>query len=138
MHTLRNFAIGLAFLVGAAAHAAPVVVTNPAQSGETIDSTTVKSIFRGKKLAWDSKAPVIVAVLKDGSTHEAFLKTAFNISASAFANHWRSVTMTGAGVAPKTFSSEEELLQFVASTPGAIGYVDEANASGAIHKVALE
>ena len=129
--------LGLAVAAAVSASAAPVVVTHPELGSETIDGGTIKAVFRGKKVAWSNKTPVTVAILKGGTVHEEFLKTAFNISASAFSNHWRLTAMTGGGVAPKEFATEQELLQFVSSTPGAIGYVDEASAGEAVRKVAI-
>jgi len=40
--------------------------------------------------------------------------------------------MTGGGTAPKTFDKEEDLRKFVAETPGAIGFVDSANADASV------
>lgn len=36
------------------------------------------------------------------------------------------------GTAPKTFEKEEDLRKFVAETPGAIGFVDSANADASV------
>jgi hypothetical protein len=54
------------------------------------------------------------------------------MSVSAFNNHWRRLAMTGGGTAPKSFDKEEDLRKFVAETPGAIGFVDSANADASV------
>jgi hypothetical protein len=54
------------------------------------------------------------------------------MSSSAFNNHWRRLAMTGGGTSPHSFETEDELLKFVASTPGAIGFVDEAKVDGTV------
>ena len=54
------------------------------------------------------------------------------MNVSAFNNHWRRLAMTGGGTAPKAFDKEEDLRKFVAETPGAIGFVDAANADSSV------
>ncbi|MGH8020002.1 MAG: hypothetical protein ACREIA_17330 [Opitutaceae bacterium] len=138
MKAVRNALVLLALAAGLNGFAAPVVVTNSGIESEGLNSSTIKAVFKGKKVSWKNNTPVVLAVLKEGPVHEEFLKTAFDISPSAFSNHWRLTAMSGGGIAPKTFASEAELLQFVSSTPGAIGYVDEASANDSVKKVALE
>jgi ABC-type phosphate transport system substrate-binding protein len=137
MKTLRFIFAGLALFTGLQAWSAPVVITNPSLGAETIDADTIRSVFRGKKVAWGNKSAVIVAVLKGGAVHDAFLKQAFNISASSFSNYWRLTTMSGGATAPKEFANEDELLKFVAATPGAIGYLDETKLNTDVRSIAL-
>ncbi len=63
---------------------------------------------------------------------DSFLQGAVDMNASAFGNHWRRLAMTGGGTAPKSFDKEEDLRKFVAETPGAIGFVDSANADASV------
>jgi len=54
------------------------------------------------------------------------------MNASTFTNHWRRLSMTGGGTAPKFFEKADELRKFVAETPGAIGFVDPASVDGSV------
>jgi hypothetical protein len=119
-------------LCGASAFAAPALIGNKNVASEKLDSATVKAVFLGKKVAWDGAGRVTLAVLKGGPVAEDFLKGAVEMSVSAFNNHWRRLAMTGGGTAPKSFEKEEELRKFVAETPGAIGFIDSANADASI------
>ncbi len=111
---------------------------NAGLKDESIDAATIKSVFRGKKVSWNNKTPVTVAILKGGGVHEEFLKEAFNISPSAFSNYWRLTAMSGGASAPKEFASEDDLLKFVAATPGAIGYVDDARVTADVRSIPVE
>ena len=123
----------LAVAAFAPAFAAPVLIGNKNIAGEKLDAASLKSVFLGKKVAWDGAGGrVILAVLKGGDVAEAFLKGAVEMNASAFNNHWRRLAMTGGGTAPKSFEKEEDLRKFVADTPGAIGFVDSANADASV------
>ncbi len=116
----------------AAAHAAPVVIANKNVAAEKLDAAGLKAVLLGKKVAWDSAGRVVLAVLKAGPVADEFLQKAAEMNASAFNNHWRRLAMTGGGTAPKTFDKEEDLRKFVAETPGAIGFVDSANADASV------
>jgi len=112
--------------------AAPVLIGNKNVVGEKIDSATLKSVFLGKKVAWDSAGRVSLAVLKSGPVADCFLQGAVEMNASSFNNHWRRLAMTGGGTAPKAFEKEEELRKYVAETPGAIGFVEAGSADASV------
>lgn len=123
----RLCALALVSLVCTSAHAASALIGNKNVAAEKLDAATLKSVFLGKKVAWDGAGRVVLAVLKTGPVADEFLKGAVDMTASAFNNHWRRLAMTGGGTAPKSFDKEEDLRKFVAETPGAIGFIDSAN-----------
>jgi len=130
---LRRFAACAAlFATMAAASAAPAVIANKNVAAEKLDAAGLKAVLLGKKVAWDSAGRVVLAVLKSGPVADEFLQKAADMNASAFSNHWRRLAMTGGGTAPKAFDKEEDLRKFVAETPGAIGFVDSANADASV------
>lgn len=131
--TFLRRALALAVLcLGASAFAAPVLIGNKNVAAEKLDAATVKAVFLGKKVSWDGAGRVALAVLKGGPVADAFLQGAVDMNTSAFNNHWRRLAMTGGGTAPKSFEKEEDLRKFVAETPGAIGFVDSANADASV------
>jgi len=122
--------LALAFTRG---WAAPALIGNKNVAGEKLDAATLKSIFLGKKVAWDGAGGrVILAVLKGGPVADEFLKGAVDMNSSGFNNYWRRLAMTGGGSAPKSFEKEEDLRKFVSETPGAIGFVDSASADASV------
>jgi ABC-type phosphate transport system substrate-binding protein len=129
---LRLFA-GAAFALAAlGASAAPAAIGHKNVAAEKLDAATLKAVFLGKKVSWDTAGRVTLAVLKSGPVADEFLKGAADMNASAFNNHWRRLAMTGGGTAPKAFDKEEDLRKFVAETPGAIGFIDAANADASV------
>lgn len=136
----HNFtrALALLALTTTAAFAAPTVIGNKNIAAEKLDAGTAKAVFLGKKVSWDSGGRVVLAVLKAGPVADEFLGKSVEMNASAFSNHWRRLAMTGGGTAPKFFEKEEELRKFVAETPGAIGFVDSANADASVATLALQ
>lgn len=122
----------LALATALSVSAAPALIGHKNVAAEKIDAATLKSVLLGKKVAWDSAGRVTLAVLKAGPVAEEFLKANADMTVSAFNNHWRRLAMTGGGTAPKSFEKEEDLRKFVADTPGAIGFVDAANADASV------
>ena len=114
------------------AFATATLIGNPGIAHEKLDASTVKAVFLGKKVAWDSAGRITLAVLKGGPVADEFLKGAVDMNSSAFNNHWRRLAMTGGGTAPKTFDKEEELRKFVSETAGAIGFIDSANVDDSV------
>ena len=131
--SIRTFALLVACaFICARGVAAPVLIGNKNVAAEKLDAATIKSIFLGKKVAWDSAGRITLAVLKGGPVAEEYFKSAVEMTASAFNNHWRRLAMTGGGTAPKSFEKEEDLRKFVAETPGAVGFIDSANADDSV------
>jgi ABC-type phosphate transport system substrate-binding protein len=131
--TIRLLAILAVFtVVSASDFASPVLIGNKNVAAEKLDAATVKSIFLGKKVAWDGAGRITLAVLKGGPVAEEYFKSAVEMTASAFNNHWRRLAMTGGGTAPKSFEKEEDLRKFVAETPGAVGFVESTNADDSV------
>jgi ABC-type phosphate transport system substrate-binding protein len=128
----RLGAIGLLVASAAIASASPVIIANKSLEKEKLDASTVKSVFLGKKVAWDTGGRVMLAVLRNGAVADDFLKASVDMNTSGFNNLWRRLAMTGGGTAPKSFESEEELRKYVAETPGAVGFVDSANVDASI------
>jgi ABC-type phosphate transport system substrate-binding protein len=126
-------ALALLALTSTAVLASPAVIGNKNLSAEKIDAATLKSVFLGKKTSWDGAGGrVILAVLKSGSVADDFLKASVDMNSSSFNNYWRRLAMTGGGTAPHSFEKEEDLRKYVAETPGAIGFLDSANADASV------
>lgn len=130
LRALRAWALSALFTLPCAA--APALIGNKSLEKEKLDASAIKAVFLGKKVAWETGGRVVLAVLKSGPAADEFLTKAVEMNASAFNNHWRRLAMTGGGTAPKSFEKEEDLRKFVAETPGAIGFIDSAQADASV------
>ena len=73
---------------------------------------------------WPDGRPVRVFVLPDDDPlHIAFAKTVLGLFPYQLRGVWDRQVFSGTGQAPTMVASEAELVQRVAATPGAIGYV---------------
>jgi ABC-type phosphate transport system substrate-binding protein len=114
----------LAITFCAAANAQDVVVVaNMGVSISQIDSLQLREIFTGVRSRFKDGSRAIPVVLKGGPAHEVFLHHYVGQEPDQFRILWRKAVFTGQGAMLKEFPSEAALLDYVAETPGAIGYV---------------
>jgi ABC-type phosphate transport system substrate-binding protein len=57
---------------------------------------------------------------------DEFLSLYIGKTDSGFRAGWRSILFSGQGAMPKTLDSEAAVVEYVARTPGAIGYIGRA------------
>jgi ABC-type phosphate transport system substrate-binding protein len=112
------------------------VVGNSSISVAEVSSDDLKAVFLGTKtsLGDGHVAPVLE---KSGPAHEAFLKECVGKSDSALTNYYRSLVFTGKGSMPKTLASDQEVVDYVAKTKGAIGYIGAATAAAGVKTIAV-
>jgi ABC-type phosphate transport system substrate-binding protein len=115
----------LALLLGCSAmHAQEVViVANKSVKASEVSVAEIRDVFNGDKTSLSDGSHVVPVTLKGGPVHEAFLKKFLGKGDAAFRAAWRSLVFAGQGTMPKTFDTEAALIDYVAATPGAIGYV---------------
>ena len=129
-------------MLGAAIAAAPVsaadvqVIGNTSVAGE-LSAADVKDIFLGTKESVGGAA-VVPVLASGGAAHEAFLKAYVGKSDQALRNHFKSLVFTGKGSMPKSFASDAEVVKYVASTKGAIGYVSGGADVAGVKKIQVK
>ena len=132
--TFKLFALILLFLVGSKAVQAQdvVVIVNSGVAVSTISSGDMKAIYKGEKTSWsDGSTIVALAQKKTQPATKLFLENKAGMSLVEYNKHWQQAVFTGAGTPPREFASDAEIVQAVASTPGAIGYVSSGTDTGA-------
>lgn len=101
-------------------------VTIVANKGVTVSEITqaqLHDIFTGTRSRFGDGSHAVPVVLKGGPVHEVFLRKHVGDSPDEFRTRWRKMVFTGEGAMLKEFGSEAALLEYVAATWGAIGYV---------------
>jgi len=108
-----------------------VVVTNKGVASGSVNAEMIKKIYSGHVTKWPDNQVIVVSIIEGSDTHKEFLKTYVNKSDAQFSSTWKKMMFTGQASYPKNFNSAQSLVDFVAKTPGAIGYVDaEAKTDG--------
>jgi ABC-type phosphate transport system substrate-binding protein len=116
----------LGTLAARAANEELVVVVHASGNARAISVEDLRDIFLGERHKLPDGPAVSPVFLRNGPTHEAFLKAYVGKSDGAFRAGWMRLVFTGKGTLPRTFESEADLLDYVSVTPGAIGYARSA------------
>jgi len=107
-----------------------VLVANKGVQISGIKDSDLRAIFTGEKTRFADGSHAVPVTLKGGPAHEVFLKNHVREDPDEFRAQWRKAVFTGQGAMPRTFDSEAALLQYVAATPGALGYVSRISPQG--------
>lgn len=79
--------------------------------------------FTGRIQLWSGGLPVRVFVLPDDAIlHRTFANTVLGLYPYQLRRVWDRQVYSGTGQAPIQVESEEQMIERVANTPGAIGY----------------
>ena len=121
----------LVVLVAPAVAADVQVIANPGVAIAELTAGDLKDVFLGSRTSVGGAA-VEPVFGRTGAAHDAFVKTYLGKSEAALRNHFKTLVFTGKGAQPKAFASDAEVLKYVMSTKGAIGYVSaSADTAGA-------
>jgi hypothetical protein len=104
-----------------------VLVANKGVQISQITTADLRAIFMGTKTRFSDGSHAVPVTLKGGPAHEVFLRNYVGEGPEEFRSQWRKVVFTGQGAMPRAFDSESALIEYVAATPGAVGYVSRVS-----------
>lgn len=106
------------------------VIVHPSNSANLTNDELVR-IYTGRSNAFNAVNLAESVPLRAQFDEKGVGRTSAQLKA-----HWSKLVFTGKGTPPTELASEQEVLNFVASNPQAIGYISAASVSDAV-KVAL-
>ena len=117
---------GTALITGTAQAASYKVIVHNSVSVSSLSKKAASDLFLKKTTKWESGAAVTpVDQLDSSNTREAFSKAVHGKTAAAVKSYWNQQIFSGRDVPPVEKKSDAEVLSFVRSTAGAIGYVSD-------------
>lgn len=107
------------------------VIVNKAVSASSISRSALLTAFTMRSKRWPDGTKLTVFVFADQHpVHQHFVKSSLGLFPYQLRSIWDRILFSGAGQAPVTVSSEQEMIELVANTPGAIGYISETSQGG--------
>ncbi|MFL5561956.1 MAG: hypothetical protein ACJ79K_10810 [Gemmatimonadaceae bacterium] len=101
-----------------------VVVVNGANLMSSISRTELAALFTKKEQSFSDGTPAFPVDLPDDDPiHEAFTEAVHGKSPRAIRSYWQQQIFSGRNVPPPQRSSDDQVLAYVRTTVGAIGYV---------------
>jgi ABC-type phosphate transport system substrate-binding protein len=125
-----------------AADAGFKVVVSPASPVSSLERREVARMFLKRTSRWpDGKDVVPVDQSSRSETRTAFTRLVLGAEGldkmSSVENFWQQQVFSGRGVPPLVKAGDAEVIAFVASNPGAIGYVSKAADTSRVKTIAL-
>ena len=113
-----------------------VLVANKGVQISEITDADLRAIFMGTRTRFADGSHAVPVTLRGGPVHEVFLRNHVGESPEEFRSRWRKEIFTGQGAMPKAFDSESALIEYVAATPGAVGYVSRISPQDRVKSLA--
>lgn len=137
MKTLRAMILVAGLLAPAAdAMAELVVIANPKSGIDRLSHGDVINIFLGRYRQLPSGLAARPADLPATQPERAaFYRQLVNKELAEINSYWARLVFSGRTVPPAQTSGNEDLLKWIAATPGGIGYVERAKADGRVRIV---
>ena len=110
--------------VSTAANAAEVkLIVNNSVRMQSVSKKTLSDIFLKKAAAWENGGAAVPVDNAASAVRDDFSRSVHGRPAAAVKSYWNQQVFSGRGVPPVEKASDAEVLAFVKSTPGAVGYV---------------
>jgi ABC-type phosphate transport system substrate-binding protein len=116
-----------------------VVVVNSGNSVSTLSLTELQRMFRKQTRMWPH-GETVVPVDWDATSEirQDFSKRVLNRSVREMGEYWVQQSITQGLAPPTTLKSARAILRFVASVPGAIGYVPAPDVDETVKKIEVK
>ena len=128
-------------LLGAAAPAAAEefkVVVHPDNPVAHLSQAQVSRLFLKKTLRWPEGRAVHPVEPTSPRLRERFALSIHEKSLNAVKSYWNQLIFSGREVPPVSKSTDADVIAFVRSNPGALGYVSASTEAHGVKTVALK
>jgi ABC-type phosphate transport system substrate-binding protein len=140
MNRLGSTLFGITLSVwGSGAFAEVVPVVSAKSPVSALTKNQVVDIFLGKASRFPDGTPAVPIDLAEGSsTRDEFYARFAGKSPAQLTAHWSKIIFTGRGQPPREVATGAELKKRLASTPGAIGYLEHGEVDASVQVVPLQ
>ena len=115
------------------------VITHPSVSEPILTTSQLRRIYTMRQIQWPDGRRITVFVLpRQHVLHVRFSKERLQMFPYQLDRIWNKLTYSGLGVAPIMLNTQEDLIEAVRQTPGAIGYVENIKDEEAVHVVKIK
>ena len=123
---IRTLLLALASVAGDLGAAGGVVVIGHPNL-KRVDAPTIAKIFTGKVIEVDGVSVTAVNASSGSPVRARFLQMYLNLDEDKYTAYWTVRRYIGKGAWPRELAKSSDVINFVNATPGAIGYIDEAD-----------
>ncbi|MBN8447281.1 MAG: hypothetical protein J0M22_17595 [Gammaproteobacteria bacterium] len=107
---------------------APKVIVNASVKVQQLSHAQLRSIYMMRQVLWPDGSAIKVFVLPNRSElHLQFCRQQLQLFPYQLDRVWQKLTYSGTGTPPTEVADSAKMRELVASTPGAIGYIETGN-----------
>ncbi|NOY63240.1 MAG: phosphate ABC transporter substrate-binding protein [Gammaproteobacteria bacterium] len=108
------------------------VVANKGIGVDSISAKEAKKVWLGKTKSLGGTSVKPADLPKGNASRDHFYSHVVKKSEKKLKAYWAKIVFSGKGSPPKPLGSDAEVVSWVASTPGAVGYVDSTAADDSV------
>ena len=102
------------------------VITNTSVDRNELQLKDLRAIYTMKKRLWsDGHAIQVYVLAPEQESHREFCKQVLGVFPRQLQSIWHRLVYSGTGEAPIELNSEQEMIDVISSTKGAIGYIQQ-------------
>lgn len=101
-----------------------------------MDVATIQKVYTGKFISVAGVSVTPVGVKPGAPIRNRFLQEFLNQDEEKYTAYWTVRRYIGKGAPPAELASAAEVISYVQATPGAVGYIDEAELKQGINVIA--
>lgn len=114
------------------------LIVNSANSNTSITKQEASDFFLKKKTKWSTGEKVaVVDMTPNSSTRIDFTKDVHGKSVGQVRAYWQQSVFAGKATPPKEVDSDAEVIEFVKSNPGAVGYVSSGASTAGVKVITV-
>ena len=121
-----------------AADPSVAIVVHPDNGIRSVSRSELSKIFLKRLRTWqDGTMAEPVDQLPDSETRRAFTRLVHRRDVVTIEVYWKRMIFSGRAVPPPEVTTDQQVLDFVRSTRGAVGYVSRSTALRGVQRVVL-
>lgn len=115
------------------------VVAHPGVMTHQLTRDTTRAIFAMRQRTWPDGQAVRVFVLDNNHpVHARFAKEQLAVYPHQLQLAWDRMVFSGTGQAPNRVRNQQEMLERIATTPGALGYLEREYLDDRVQVISME
>lgn len=133
-----SLAFALFFVSASFVSAADIlVIANKGVTSSSLSKDQLQRIYLGKLSRWENGDKVNFCLIKS-DLMENFCQQYLGQSAMNYLKHWKKLVFTGKGSMPPFYEKDEDVIQFVAETKGAMGFVSAGANTDSVKVISID